>query len=212
MTGVAARPILFNYGTLDPAPGQDDFVATASRQLVRLFSRPPLCGRVEAHPITDADFALLRQAMTEKDRPITESVADFSFAWHDRYQTFPRLIVGTSESSSVAVRCRETQPHALWGLAVNEMIAIVYGPQRHGLVWHEAMHLLGAEDCYDPSAPSDGDVPTCGLANCLMQYAAPDVMEEDWPFLCKANTERVRERLENLGCSAVRSTDAEEQR
>ena len=56
---------------------------------------------------------------------------------------------------------------ALWGAEVTGLLATVYreNPDKY-IIWHEVLHIFGAEDCYDVSGQN-----TCELSTCIMQYA-----------------------------------------
>lgn len=78
--------------------------------------------------------------------------------------------------------------------ASNGPLALVYGSADKYVIWHEALHLLGARDCYDTSDPWQNPGPTCELPNCLMQYAPTSEAVRDWPFLCQNNLDLIESR------------------
>ncbi len=82
-----------------------------------------------------------------------------------------------------------TDPDALWGIS-NCSLAIVYHFYDQYVVWHEMLHLLGADDCYDLTKNDRG--PNCELGNCIMQYEATEENVGTWPFLCKKNVSLVK--------------------
>jgi len=79
-----------------------------------------------------------------------------------------------------------------WGIR-NGCIAFVFAKFHEQIVWHEALHTLGAEDCYDESNPEQNPGPTCELSNCVMQYHPTAAGVGEWPLLCKRNVTVVRE-------------------
>jgi hypothetical protein len=99
---------------------------------------------------------------------------------------------------------RLANPGALWGGA-NGRAALVYGGSfDRRVIRHEALHLFGAEDCYDERHPVTSPGPMCGLANYIMQYRPTQSNTANGPFLCDANIERVKGNLGN-SASTLRS-------
>ena len=97
------------------------------------------------------------------------------------------------DPSHVFARCaRKAAPHAEWGVACG-CLAIVYGSTDKYVIWHETLHLFGAEDCYNPGNPNGHPNPNCGQPNCIMQYAPTVANVGNWPFLCGENVSRVRQ-------------------
>ena len=103
------------------------------------------------------------------------------------------LLVCCQGDSSLAQAARQANELAQHGAAVGAVFAAAWAGGKY-VAWHEALHLLGAEDCYTPQDPG----PTCEQANCIMQYAPDQASVGEWPFLCQANVERVRDRARLL--------------
>ena len=80
-------------------------------------------------------------------------------------------------------------PPSSSGGVTNGRVAFVYGACDEHVLWHEALHTLGAEDCYDV----EDQGPTCERDNCIMQYAPTKCNVGEWPFLCGDNVKRIRE-------------------
>ena len=74
----------------------------------------------------------------------------------------------------------------IWG-GTCRPVAVVWEPDNKYLIWHEILHLLGAEDCCDER----GWGPTCGKSNCIMQYSPVKRLIGSWPFLCDKNITRI---------------------
>lgn len=103
------------------------------------------------------------------------------------------LLVYCQEDSSLAEAAQQADDLAQHGAASGAVFAAAWAGGNY-VVWHEALHLLGATDCYTPQDPG----PTCEQANCIMQYAPDQASVGEWPFLCQANVERVRDRARLL--------------
>jgi len=73
----------------------------------------------------------------------------------------------------------------LWG-ATSSPLAAVYESDKKVAMWHEALHLLGADDCYIEDNPSRKKS-DCNLDGYIMEYAVPESTCENWPFLCDKN-------------------------
>jgi hypothetical protein len=84
--------------------------------------------------------------------------------------------------------------HARWGVT-NGLLALVYGTTDKYAIWHECLHLLGAQDCYDTSDPQRNAGPTCDVPTCIMQYAPMAHRVGSWPFLCESNVRRIKSAL-----------------
>jgi hypothetical protein len=84
--------------------------------------------------------------------------------------TSTRLLLSVRVSSAIGSWCRQQLPHAEWGCCISETVAVEYAPDGYRLVTqlHEALHLLGVDECYDPASLGPKD--TCSLATCLMRY------------------------------------------
>ncbi len=103
------------------------------------------------------------------------------------------LLVICSEKSPFRKKALALLPHALWGIATHSFSA-TYALYDQYIVWHEMLHLLGADDCYDIDKGDRG--PNCGSPNCIMQYEALKINVGEWPFLCNNNISMIKRRLE----------------
>jgi hypothetical protein len=104
------------------------------------------------------------------------------------------LLICANPLSEIACLCKKESSHLEYGAMFPGInIAVAYYFENPYILWHEAFHLLGAEDCYGTDAGIVTDRgPTCGKSNCIMQYAITDNKIGDWPFLCEENMERVK--------------------
>ncbi len=103
-----------------------------------------------------------------------------------------KLLVYCSPNSKIALAAQKNVPHAEWG-ATCESFAAVYSLNNKSAIFHEALHLLGANDCYDLSKSDCG--PNCECPNCIMQFEATRANVRNWPFLCDANIQRMQKRI-----------------
>lgn len=108
---------------------------------------------------------------------------------HGNLQWAP-LLVRCPPDSRIALVAKKEHPIAKWGITCNRVYSLVYRMNNKYIVWHEVLHLLGANDCYCPKRP---EAPrACGLAGCIMQYAPTQRKVAAWPFLCSASVAAVR--------------------
>ncbi len=93
--------------------------------------------------------------------------------------------------SACASAWRATGPFEVWGRACDSL-AVVIDNYDKTVFWHEALHLLGAGDCYDGDHPDTSPGPSCELANCIMQYDMTLTHNRGGPSLCSANCKLIR--------------------
>lgn len=91
-------------------------------------------------------------------------------------------------SSPAASAARERLPHAAWGISLSGALSLTYTPANTAALWHETLHLLGAQDHYDPATFATN----CDLGSCVMQYAPDARTIGESPFLCPATAAIVR--------------------
>jgi hypothetical protein len=108
----------------------------------------------------------------------------------------PKILVCCKDDSKLAKMAKTYVPIAKWGLMNNEVILAVYKLNNKYILWHEVLHLFGVDDCYDYKDPYNGT--TCGLDNCLMQYAPSVKTVRKWPFLCEKNIKILQGRLKKI--------------
>ena len=116
---------------------------------------------------------------------IMGNLEDLFFTKSDNY--IPGLLVRCPYNHHLARSSRLKNPDHKWGTCYDSRLSLVYPPidqqkNRH-LIWHEAFHLLGAEDCYKHQ---------CEKPNSIMQYAPTEENVGNWPFLCQRNIEKIQ--------------------
>ncbi len=179
------------YGAVGLSGADSDSFRQAMIALPGMLALPPVGATVPAQELGREQLDAVLAALGNTG-PIQERNAAM-FRWLvDTCPRIPQVILACPDDHDLAQSTRANNPQAIWGGALGPL-ALVYRPENKFLVWHEAMHLLGAQDCYDNAGRR-----TCLLDNCLMQYVPCKHTVEDWPFLCDANVQRVRERIQQL--------------
>lgn len=101
-----------------------------------------------------------------------------------------KLLVYCSPDSKIAAAAQRKKPHAKWG-AMCAFLAAVYSLNNKSAIFHEALHLLGADDCYIEDKPSQKKA-DCNFEHCIMDYKPPEKWCENWPFICDKNIDLIR--------------------
>lgn len=130
-----------------------------------------------------------------------------------------RLLVYCSPDTQIAKAALRKEPSNLWGSmwpfktpapitgilgALPGCFAAAYRPNNKTNICHEALHMLGVDECYDP-VTKEG---TCEKApGCIMGYGSPEKTCENWPFLCDNNI-RILQELAKRAENARFSYDA----
>lgn len=111
-----------------------------------------------------------------------------------------RMVLCCDKSHPVAEMCvngMNGNRYALWGSTCGSVAAAYYLDNRYSL-WHECLHMLRADDCYDENGPEANPGPTCKQPNCIMQFESTKESVGDWPFLCEENIRRIKGLSESL--------------
>lgn len=91
------------------------------------------------------------------------------------------LTVYCPDARSQAARAaRRRLRHAEWGISLAGALSLTYARGNPYALWHESLHLLGAQDHYDLRTFRT----TCGMPTCVMQYAPDENTVGSSPFLC----------------------------
>jgi len=99
------------------------------------------------------------------------------------------LTIYCPDPSHPAVRsARSRLSHAHRGLSIAGKLALTYAPENRHILWHETLHLLGAQDHYDAVTLRT----TCTLPSCLMQYAPDEQTVGSRPMICDATAAIIR--------------------
>ena len=166
-------------------------------ELAQFVSQAPLCLPLNPQRISDTCASRIREVDQDSFINAVASITEILFDCGYEHAVGIFLCDLHHRIAKLAIQANR---HALWGAAYDG-IAFVYGEMGRYVVWHETLHLFGADDCYE--LPNEG--PTCNLTNCIMQYAPTTTRVGNWPFLCEENISRVR----GSGSSEVQVDNAE---
>ncbi len=194
----AATPLVL-YDAIDLADARIDEFAATMHELRLLLARDPVAVDIDVlrleGPVRAEVYTILGSSTD-----IATRAAMLGDILLQRFGWVPRLIVACAQQHELAAACRENNPQALWGGTIGPL-AVSYCLGNRFLAWHEALHLMAADDCYD--LPNRG--PICEQANCIMQYDPTVHTVGPWPWLCRANAIRVRQWAERFRSPEARS-------
>jgi len=163
------------------------YAENALKELSELLEKAPARIEVEFVPLSEAEGAAVEDVLKQPFPCFAEYVSELSGLW---LETCDRLLwpllVFCPRNCAVAEAARRSKPLAQWGAATGNSFAAVWQQDKY-VVWHEALHLLSAEDCYT----EDDMGPTCEQRNCIMQWVPTEQNVGQWPFLCSANIRRI---------------------
>jgi hypothetical protein len=124
-----------------------------------------------------------------------------------------RLNAASGTSFGVLAYCPPDHPaaraaqrrllRAAWGISLSGVLSLAYSKGNEYLLWHEALHLLGAQDHYDTTTLR----PTCDLRNCVMQYAPTSESIGSGPVLCERTMAILRNSVPNLALDDPRNAN-----
>ncbi len=180
------------WHSLDLDEQERSLVAAAIAELRDLLAKPPVEVDLVAQPLCESAAQELEE---EFRRPPAGTCNPFRKCWDAfaegrKVSEFAPLVVCCRRDSSLAQAARAERPMARWGYSTPPVISAVYKPGNKYILWHEALHLWGADDCYLLANPNAG--PQCSLPRCIMQYAPTKETVRPWPFLCQENVELIR--------------------
>ena len=126
-------------------PDSEEFVSEALQELSNNLRKFPTRIEVAIEKLPDE----LQQdvcSQLQENMSFPETSAEIVEILYDGRENIPELIVFCRRNSDIAIRAREENPSAQWGAACGRL-AVVWKRDKM-LLWHEALHLLGAKDCY----------------------------------------------------------------
>lgn len=176
------------YCCLNLEQRYDNFLRESMDQLSHYLSCPP----VEVNYSFEELPAKLKNTIS--DVLETENDIISFFAWtlsalHKNLRRVSRLFILCPPDGKIAALAKKKSPNVLWGLS-NTQVSATYYLDNEFIIWHEALHLLDADDCHDISKGDRG--PNCECKNCIMQYEPTKYTVGEWPFLCTRNIDRIR--------------------
>lgn len=108
------------------------------------------------------------------------------------------LVVTSSRDHPLRQTCLDINPVAEYGCCHEGIPQCnIYQPDDSYTLWHEIYHLFGAEDCY--TVRPNGEIdrgPTCGEADCIMQYGIETQGGSKRPHLCDKNAKLMKAWLD----------------
>lgn len=180
------------FFSIDLAADDERRSEAAIRQFPRIAQRWLPEATFEVSRLPDDLVGVVREAFA-READVFGCLGAASELLFDLFGSVPKLVVSCATQSELARKAMARLPHARWGVTTGGL-AIIY---RHEptVVWHEMLHLLGAEDCYKVGRSGRLDDHTCGHENCLMQHEPTiERVSEVSPFLCKKNVALIKER------------------
>lgn len=169
-------------------------VKAALEELGGLLSRRPTRLEVEFVPLPPPETACAKGLFQRPSRPgsrsecLTDLAVEVDGILPLQTPWPARLLVywPAADTWPTERRLAEGGCPPLWGARIGPL-AMVWQEGNPHVLWHEALHLLGAEDCYDELRR-----PTCGTPACIMHYAP-------WPTdpplglsICPKNVAKLR--------------------
>ena len=183
------RPNIYYANLGLPAPDANEFEG-ALGELPSVLSDKPLRADITVTPLPDRMMKRLMPLLDTRDRALHEVNTDV-------YREFCRLRV---REHLLAIACPRSHQllwakttQGTWGTAFpGGPLAVCWTVPDKFIVWHEALHLLGADDCYDLETHRA----TCELPHCIMQFEPTANTVRSRPFLCKKVLDRLRTCLQ----------------
>jgi hypothetical protein len=185
MTSACDDNTLIFYHVVGIDPDEESGFINAVTRLPQILVRPPLGVEIQVRPLPTQAYGVVESIASGCSLP--EGISDARFELLDVPGCRTFIVTACRNDHPLAQLARKGNPKAVWGATCGRF-ALVYNLGNPYGVWHEALHLLRAQDCY----AADDHGPTCELQNCIMQYAATHETVGDWPFLCAPNCDRVR--------------------
>lgn len=177
------------YGAVGLSPAEERLFHAAMEALPGLLrtvvSEASLSVRAAPDDLLDAVLKVLARDKLLEHKNC--ALADFLTETLGRA---PRVLLACPDDHELAVAAMRNNPAAVWGGCLKPL-GLTYCPDNKYVMWHEALHLFGATDCY--ALPDRG--PTCEQPNCIMQYEPHASTVGEWPCLCNGNRKLVRDWL-----------------
>ena len=192
------RPLIYYY-CLDLPPAQVTSIEASLRELKKLMKHPPLevdCriarlpDGIQSRILDDLQCSEFAECAIRVSGTLSDEIGMLATMDPNRY-LIPRVIVCCSRQHPLTEKCLTANSKALWGVK-NCCLAVVYELGNHCALWHELLHNVGAEDCYDTENPAADPGPTCGHQQCIMQYAPTEGVVDGQLPLCSGNASRIR--------------------
>lgn len=173
---------------LDLTKSDEEFIKGSFCELAGLLAKPPTGITFKAIQLPRNIISKTENILRKHQRDLLVYYREIS-KFPSSIKPFPLLIYCVNDSPT-AQTAKKQNRLAKWGLTLPGCISIVYSMNNKYILWHEAIHLFGVDDCYDENNP-DGPL-RCELKNCLMQYAPTEHTVGKWPFLCQKSIQAIQ--------------------
>lgn len=195
--------IVLYWHCLDMTEADEKFVADAAEKLSQFLRTEPTKLSITPKRLKD-EHKLAKKVETILAKVCNQSY-EFRRCADDILNLLPitvHLLVYSMRCSEIAKAAVSSNDKAKWGLTypcclTSNSFAAVYQRDNKFVVWHEALHLLGADDCYEENNPYQKK-PDCDFPDGIMQYAPTQENVRDWPFLCNKNVSLIQRKVEHL--------------
>lgn len=191
--------IVLYWHCLDMKECDERFLANTLEQLCQFLRTEPTRLAVTSRRLKDehklvkkVDIILhkIRNQPDEFERGALDIVKVLPTAAH--------LLVYCMPCSGIAKAAVRFNNEAEWGIThpycfTSNSFAAVYKRGNKFVVWHEALHLLGANDCSDCHSAE-----CCDSAHDIMQHIPMPENVRNWPFLCGNNITLIQRKVEYL--------------
>gem|GEM_PF-5442972 len=104
------------------------------------------------------------------------------------------IFVLCDEHEAFVQAYQEQNELAHWGVAIPCSFAIAWEPNKY-LLWHEALHLMNAKDCYNKFG-----INKCREPKCIMRRAPSRANCGDQLTLCSKNLKRIQRFATDSAC------------
>ncbi len=159
-------------------------------ELPTVLRQQPLGAEIGVERLSDQTMRQIGSVLDKADRSLCEVNVDLCKALCRQGFKEPLLAVGCPRTHPL-LRTHATD--GIWGTAFQGgPLAVCWQVPDKFIVWHEVLHLLGADECYKESTHEQ----TCERPNCIMQYVPTSASVGEWPFLCLTVMERLRRCLQ----------------
>ena len=170
---------------------QESFLGDSLEELQENLRGKPTQIEIICEKLGDENVASIIPKLMDSAVDLDNKIEDLTL--HFRKQSapdkLPGLILCCPANSLIAQQVRSRNPLAQWGGKLGRL-ALVWQTGNKHLIWHEALHLLGAEDCYDGES-TEGNCEK--EPRCIMQYAPTEKSVAPWPeCLCLGTVSRLR--------------------
>lgn len=197
------KMITIYWHCLGMTEADEIFVAGALKELAQHLKDAPIKLPVSIKRL--GDKPKLAEKICERLNKLNDQSYEFSACSAEIADTFASeegvvqsLLIYCRPDSHIAQAARRKESVAKWGATCGSFSA-VYPPKGQlktkFTIWHEALHLLGLDECYDENTLRRN----CKRETCVMQYEPPSGVDENWPSpLCDNLCDKQKEKLREL--------------